>query len=531
MIRATGLPCLFLLLNPAGLCAQACQTYFVDGNTPSTNFGRAISDLNSGGCTTGLNRIIVDNSASGFGDTVLANPLPVIARPVEIEMFSPGSGRHVIRSMNASATSIGFGLRSTARVVINDIEIQGGSGRAFFGGIYLDGPGSSNSRIQGVRVSNVRHQGIHSFQSDGLEIRRSAHRPTEILSSGFGVADSLQWQPAILVNGGSNITILGTFLGVEQDGTASGNCSYGIDLLDVVGATIGGNQSSVNARNHIGNNNYGGIRVRNSSLVSILGNYVGLAANGQTSAGNGFGSCFGGSPGLPRGGILLSGSVASVVGGNEGQGAVVVSNNRGIVIDNSHNISVRRSLIGQRPSGQAAANQDVGIRVENDSGNAGTITIGGSTEAFANVIRGSAIGQTGVLVAAGSGRVDIRRNSIHSHAQSGISRTSPDPAPPVVTLADPHSGAVAGTLTPVPQSGEVDLYADAGAQGRWYLGTIAVAANAASFQGVLSSPEFIQGRNLTATFTRLLASGPGTSRFSAPWVIVGGDAIFASGFD
>lgn len=529
MTRLLGL---LLLLLPSIALAQTCQTYFVDGNTPTNNFAKAITDLNSGGCTTGLNKIIVDNSAGGFGDTVLANPLPTIARPVEIEMFSPATGRHVIRSLNATATSTGYGLRSTARVVINDIEIQGGGGRAFFGGIYLDGPGASNSRIQGVRVSNVRNQGIRSFNVDGLEIRRSANRPTEVVSSGYGInLDAPQWEPAILVSGGANITILGTFLGMEQDGTPASNCSYGIDLFDVVGATIGGNLSSINARNHIGFHDYGGIRARNSSLVNILGNYVGLAANGQTQAGNGFGTCFGGSPGLPRGGIILSGTVASVVGGSEGQGTVVVSNFRGIVLDNSHNISVRRSLIGQRPTGQAAVNQDVAIRVENDSGNAGLITIGGSTETFANVIRGAAGALVGVQVAAGSGRVDIRRNSIHGHTASGISRTSPDPAAPVVSLADPNTSQVAGTLTPVPQAGEVDLYADAGGQGRWYLGTIAVAANASNFSGTLSSPEFIQGRNLTATFTRLHAAGPGTSRFSTPVVIAGSDPIFADGFD
>ncbi|MBX3726072.1 MAG: hypothetical protein KF823_09150 [Xanthomonadales bacterium] len=520
------------LTAPAMVQAQTCRTFYVDSNTPSGNFARAINDVNTLGCPSGgLNTIIIDNGGGSFGDTVVFSPLPVIARPVQIQLFSPGVGvRHVIRSGDSFQTGIGYGLRATARVLIADIDIVGGSGRAFFGGILLEG-GSDNSQIAGVRIENVRRQGIFLAGVAGTEIRRSSHNPVEIYNSGWGVnQDSPAFEPAILVNGTSNTTIYGTFLGVRQDGSAGGNCSYGIEVRSSTGVFIGLNQATINQRNHIGDNGFGGIRILDSTLVNVFGNYLGLAANGQTMRGNGLGNCFGTTPpALPRAGLVVTGSTLVTIGGIAGQGNVIVAGNRGVVIDNSHSVTLRRTLIGQRPSGQSGAVFGDSVVVENGSGSNGTVLIGGTDEQ-ANVIRGGTSGTFGVRLANGIGRTDVRRNAIWGHPSGGIQRSAA-PNPPVLTLASADTGAVAGTLTAVPAAGEVDLYADDGAQGRWYLGTLSVPASASGFSGTVTSPEFVAGRQLTATFTRLAGTGAGTSRFSNAQPILGNDVVFRHGFE
>ncbi len=523
-----------VLLAPAFVLAQTCQTFFVDSNTPSGNFARAINDVNSLGCPSGgFNTILIDNSPGAFGDTVVANPLPTIQRPARIELFQPGAGvRHVIRSNNATQTSIGYGLRASARVVINDIDIVGGGGRAFWGGILLEGS-ADNAQVRGVRVENVRNQGIFVQGVSGTEIRRSDHNPVEIYSSGLGLnADSPQWQPAILINNAINTTIYGSYLGVRPNGTNAGNCTYGIEILNSTLVTIGGALSNTNLRNHIGGQRWGGIRARDSSAVSVRGTYIGLASNGTTTVGNGAGSCFGTSPpDLPRAGVVFENVSLGSVGGVAGEGAVIVANQGGVVISGGANITVQRSLIGQRPDGQAAPNSGDAVRVDNGAGAGGTIRIGDSA-AQANVIRGTGFGPVhGVHLVSGVGRVDIRRNSIWNHGGQGIQRTGA-PNPPTLTTADADTGFVAGSLVAVPDAGEIDFHVDEGGQGRWYLGTLAVAAGANSFSTTLSDPSFVKGRNLTATFTRLGGSPAGTSRFSAPIAIVGDDdVIFRNGFE
>jgi len=522
---------LVLVWVPVHALAQACGTFYVDSNTPVGNFRRAILDVNSLGCTSGgLNTIIIDNGPGAFGDTVTSEPLPVIARPTQIQLFSPGSGvRHVIRSNNTSQTATGYGLRASARVFIDDIEVNGQGGRAFFGGIFLEG-NAHDSQVRGVRIENVRTQGIWVAGVNGTEIRRSTHNPVEVYSSGFGLnSENPAWEPAILVYNALNTTIYGTFLGIRPDGSMASNCSYGIDVADSSGVFIGLNQANINQRNHIGGHHHGGIRIRTSTLVNVFGNYIGLAANGQTLLGNGGGSCFAPSPTLPAGGIVTVGSSLVTIGGIAGQGNVVVSNIRGIVVDNSNNVTIRRNLIGQRPTGQSGINSGDALRVENGSGSTGTVAIGGTLEQ-ANVIRGGVGGGWGANLLAGVGRVDIRRNTLYAHPSGGIQRSGA-PNAPVVTLASGDTGGVAGTLTAVPDAGEIDFYADDGSQGRWYLGTLAVPASASSFSTTLSSPEFVMDRFLTATFTRLSGTAAGTSRFSTPLPITGNDLIFRHGFD
>lgn len=523
---------LALALAPLFAHGQGCRTFHVDGNLPTNNFRKAIEDVNALGCTSGgFNRIIIDNLPGGFGDTVLPWPLPPIDRPTEITLFSPGSGqRHAIRSMDAMETATGYGLRIRARVIVNDIDIVGGSGRAFLGGILLE-QGAHDSQVRGVRIENVRAQGIVVAGVNGVEIRRSNHNATEIYHSGSGVSAAMPlWEPAILVNGAVNTTIYGTYLGQRMNGDFAGNCTYGIEVLGSTGVFIGSTLANNNLRNHIGGNNYGGIRVRDSSLVNIRGNYVGLASNGQTLLGNGHGVCFGSSaPNLPRGGVVIENSQIVAFGGGEGEGNVVVGNNRGVIVDGSQDVTLRRSLIGQRPSGQGGVNLGDAIRVQNGAGTTGTVLIGG-TAAQANVIRGGTGSGWGVNLMSGIGRVDLRRNAIWAHTVGGIDRTGA-PNPPVLTVADAGSGFVAGTLAAVPDAGEIDFHADEGGQGRWFLGTVPVAASATGFSLTLAGPDFVEGRNLTATFTRLAGSPAGTSRFSTPIPIVGNDVIFRHGFE
>lgn len=518
MIRFYSFTFPTLALASAFAWAQPCQTFFVDSNAPSGNFRTAINDLNTTGCTSGgTNTILIDNTK--FGDTVINTPLPAVTRPVQIELFVPGSGvRHVIRSNDATQTSIGYALRASARVIINDIEIEGGGGRAFFGGVLLEGD-AHNSRVRGVKIENVRSQGIHITGVDGAEVRRSDHNPVEIYNSGWGLNhENPQWEPAILINGTINTVVYGAFLGVRPDGSASGNCTYGIEVRDSLVVQIGHALENTNLRNRIGGNRWGGIRVTGSEIVSIRGNFIGLTPDGGGVAGNGQGTCFGSSsPDLPRGGVVIGNSNHVAVGANEGEGNVIVGNNRGIVIAGGGNINVRHNLIGQRPDGTPDGNITDAVRIESAVDVGGIVRIGGS-EAQANVIRGGVAGTHGVHVLPGAGHVIIRSNSIWDHPGSAISRPAP-PAAPAITAMDLVTGMVNGTVAPVPSAGEVDVYMDGGSQAREYLGTAPVSAGGSTFSLVVSPAALVLGENLTATYTRHDAPDDGTSALSVPFAI------------
>jgi parallel beta-helix repeat protein len=120
----------------------------------------------------------------------------------------------------------------------------------------------------------------------------------------------------IYVSNSTEHTIAGNKIGVAVNGSAGtslGNSGKGILLYAVTNTTVGG---SVTAdRNIISNNGVDGIRLEaNSSGNSIAGNYIGVLADGITSAGNN------------ETGIMLENGSSNTIGGSLAERNVIANN-------------------------------------------------------------------------------------------------------------------------------------------------------------------------------------------------------------
>lgn len=510
--------------------AGSCQTWIVDS---TFSLRDAINAVNFSGCTSGgLNDIIIDYV--DLAETVIASPLPTIERPAHVRPAAGAPERHVIRVSNNASTTASAALDATARVIIEHLDIQGGSDRDFGAGILLR-QGADNSRLIGNRISRTRLQGIFITDVSNVTVEASAEWPSVVIDTGWGVASDPRWAPGILLRSVLDVTITGSYLGVDDDGSVAGNCSYGIEIDDSTLVQLGQSVTDVSARNVIGDNRFGGIRVIESNAINILGNYIGLGTNGLDPVGNGnAAACFPGTPPvLQQAGIAVVDSGFVGIGAtNVNQASYITDNVHGIVLVNAQSVTLLRNNIGGRPNGSTLANRVDAIQIGSGSGLSGGILIGSDTPGLANRIVGDSNSRHGVNLLAGTGRVDIRSNPIYDHDDQPINRSVP-PDLPVLVSANPANGLVTGNLVPVNLEGEVDLFIDLAGetQARYYLGTVSVPAMATSFSVSVSSPNFLDGRPVTATFT---ANGPGsagTSRLSAPVIAESEDAIFADQFE
>lgn len=157
---------------------------------------------------------------------------------------------------------------------------------------------------------------------------------------------------------------------------------------------IGG--AAFSERNVISNNSNSGMRLGDSATLNkVQGNFIGVAGDGVTAAGNG-GS-----------GVFLSGGGSNRIGGSVGFAANVIAanGNHGISLDpGSGGNQIWGNIIGLDVSGSALGNSGSGVYVDG----AGSNEIGGDSDGKRNVI--AANGVHGVFVNS-DGNV-IRRNYI-----------------------------------------------------------------------------------------------------------------------
>lgn len=497
---------------------NTCLTEFVDTQDGEGSLRDAIEDINASGCESGgMNQIVIDPNE--VTEIVLATGLPSIERPTHLyPAFSAGS-RFPIRTTSASFTS--FVLHARAPVIIEDIEILGEASRRFLAGIRLE-TGADNSRIRGVRLDRIRSTAISVASITGLSIERSANWPVVITNSGWGQnPTNPAFAPGISISASTDVTVQGTFLGVDDAGMGAGNCTYGIDVSSSTLVTIGGVSTNVNERNVVAANRLGGIRVRNSALVSVSGNYIGVAGDGSTLLGNALSStCFTAPPPdtYPPGGVVIVDSDFVDLGDANftNSGNWIVGNGEGVRIDNSQNVTLLRNRIGLRPDFVGASNVGAGVRVRNGAGDAGRVLIGSEEHSRTNWILGGASATHGVVVEGDAGEVRLRTNRIYGFSSTGglpINRSGP-PAAPMVDYADPNTGTIAGTLSPAaPADGVIDIFSDLpdGDEARFYLGSVSVSAGATSFITTINPTLFTGGRQVSATYTQEGANSSGTS--------------------
>jgi trimeric autotransporter adhesin len=156
-------------------------------------------------------------------------------------------------------------LLSTLLPSITDAAVIDGSSEPDYANHPVVEITGGNTVMQGLVVaasgSEIRGLAINNFAAQGILINQSA----------------------------SNTGIFGNYIGTDVTGLiAAGNTSWGIDIIGpITGTTIGG--TTTRDRNVIADNQQGGIAISNSQNTSVLGNYIGVGADGVTPIGNGWG--------------------------------------------------------------------------------------------------------------------------------------------------------------------------------------------------------------------------------------------------
>lgn len=280
----------------------------------------------------------------------------------------------------------------------------------------------------------------------------------------------------------------GNYIGMDRDGADIGNGGYGI-YMESGGNVVGGLEDV--ARQWIGFNDKDGIRLVGAGATDIVvaNNMVGLTPGGQQALNGHHGiSAYGAGSGIYIG--------AAVVGN-----VVMGSAWSGIVLVDSSDVTVQSNRVGSDGAGADWGNGFYGIVVVNGAG---------------NLIRGNEVAYSGLHASEEGIRIQgatatgntVTRNSVHDNGGPGISLVgggNADLAAPVIDAATACAGPLSGTAC---AGCTVEVFADAGDEGRTYLGTTTAGASGA---WTWSGPR--QGAYLTATAT----DGNGnTSAFSAP---------------
>ncbi len=181
----------------------------------------------------------------------------------------------------------------------------------------------------------------------------------------------------------------GNFIGTDPTGQLAVANGEGVSIYEGSGSTIGGLTSTpgTGPGNVISGNTSAGIEIDVGSQNIIVGNIVGLQANGSGLIANSNGA---------TGGInLIGASTGNVIGGTVSGAANVISGNAGsgIVLNESNGALVAGNLIGTDAGGTLNRGNAVqGVEIFASSGD----TIGGSTAAARNIISGN--GENGIFV-------------------------------------------------------------------------------------------------------------------------------------
>ena len=249
-----------------------------------------------------------------------------------------------------------------------------------------------------------------------------------------------------------NNTILGNYIGVGADGTTDLGNSTGIWInVGATGNAIGDGTSG--GRNLISGNNVDGINVRDVSTL-IYGNYIGTNANGDAAVGN------------TRYGVFVSAGGNSEIGDAiAGYGNLISGNGTGVRIIVPSN-TVLGNYIGTDVAGMSAiANVNEGIVL---TGSGANNTIGDGTALGSNLI--SSNGADGILLdgASATGNV-ISQNSIHSNTTEGINIVNGAQNGVTVPVITANSSVTIGGTSD--NLASVDVFADAANQGEHFIGT------------------------------------------------------------
>jgi CSLREA domain-containing protein len=437
----------------AAITIAACvgtQATVVDHHPETTTFKRLTGQRVFTVTTTGdANDGVCDSSHCSLREALgAANENP---GPDTVAFSIPGTGPHEIHPESS--------LPDITDPITIDGTTQDGSAERLqvtVNGVFVGGEAAvgfrvtaGNSTIRGLAVIRWEHIGIELDGAGGNSIEGTyigADAPDQPpRGNGHGIKIKNSHDNRIggphtssrniisgnLINGvliegpeSTGNVVAGNYIGIAANGESSlGNGLDGVAILDAPENVIGGRD----AGNVISSNGSNGVRVFGAKARSnrIVANLIGTAADGVTPRGNG------------QKGIWLMAPENLVGGPADGEGNVVaMSQQAGLIIQgpNGHGNVVQGNFIGtNRSSVSSLPNSRFGVRVLRAGGN----LIGGTGAGEGNVI--ALNGSSGVVVEDSTG-VAILGNSIWGNFELGIDLLPPRGSNPT-NSGDNETGA------------------------------------------------------------------------------------------
>ncbi len=356
-------------------------------NTNDSGAGSLRQVITDANLSVSPDRIIFNIPGGGVKTIIPLGALPTITAPVVIDGLSqPGAtcANPLIVLNGVSAGAFGNGLIITATAEItglvinnfnaNAIQFTGGDGNILkCNRIGIDATGlNSAPNNSGVLFQNTSNNTIGGTGGDG---------------NLFTSSIALRFQNS------DNNTIQGNIFGLDKNGQVGALTASNTVALDFTNSDnnlIGG--TSVAARNIISRFTTIAISLSDSNQNNIKGNYIGVNSAGEIAGTNG-------------NGIRISNSSDITIGGTENGAGNVISNTSTAIEVNgilSANAVIKGNLIGTNAAGTTdAGNSANGIFVTLGA----TATIGGRTTAERNVIAGNNNNGIRIAVAASGGEL------------------------------------------------------------------------------------------------------------------------------
>ncbi len=399
------------------------------GNLIGTNSAGA-AGLGNGGTNVGTHGISVFAAGTIIGG-------PGAAR--NIIASSAGRGIHISNAADVRVENNWIGLAPDGVTKLGNLAGIALSSAGTTGAMILDnvisgsttwgiaGTDNGGHTIQGNRIgTNAAGTAIIANGQQGMIFNRESNMTIGGAGAGQGNLIAGSGIDAILLNGGTNITVVGNRIGTNAAGTAALPNQEGISINSAAGSLASGVLVSGNL---IAGTNGSGINLSGAQTdTRVQGNSIGFAANGTDPLPNGQGISIGNGSGILIGGTVAQGNA---IGFNTGAGI-------GIYFANSGGITISGNTLRQNVESGITADGTTGAITIGGTGNNGN-TISGNTgpgvilDAAQHVtVLGNAItgnGGVGVLVknAAGfntvGGTTAGAGNSITNNGGAGVAVT------------------------------------------------------------------------------------------------------------
>ncbi|HET9476132.1 MAG TPA: hypothetical protein VFP63_01450 [Dehalococcoidia bacterium] len=303
------------------------------------------------------------------------------------------------------------------------------------GGIFISAPAAKTNTIRGNRIgTDATGQSAIGNGGSGIYISSAPNNTIGGTSTGDrNVISGNDTRGVAIVTAGGN-KLLGNYIGLSADGQqAIPNSGNGVLLSEAPANTIGGTGEGTG--NVISGNLAVGIDIVGTLATgnTVQGNFIGTGHLGNSDVGN------------VSHGVRISDASGNFVGGTLPAARNVISGNNedGVFIEgvNATNNQVRGNFIGVALDGTTPlGNADNGVHV---AGSASLNIVGGPLSGAGNIIASNS--EDGIFVdqTAGTGNT-ASRNEIRDNGQLGIDLGTASDVAPGVTQNDPGDADVAG---------------------------------------------------------------------------------------